>query len=64
MSSLEYRDSSPHWVVHSTLTDETPAGDNAAEALLRYWMERNGVDYTEGADDSDLSDGAEEEGKE
>ena len=26
MSSLEYRDSSPHWVVHSTLTDETPAG--------------------------------------
>lgn len=42
MSSIEYRDSSPHWVVHSPLTDKTPAGDNAAEALLRYWLDRKG----------------------
>ena len=42
MSSIEYRDSSPHWVVHSPYTDTTPAGDNVAEALLRYWMDRKG----------------------
>ena len=39
---IEYRDSSPHWVVASPYTDKTPAGDNPAAAALKLWMEARG----------------------
>ena len=46
-TGVEWRDSSPSFVMQSTLMDVTPASDNGAEAALRLWLELNGEEGVE-----------------